>query len=153
MTKHNFLATQAHMVRPEPTVHNFWQPTTKQDESLAQALLGTDLPKRVPGIPYEAPSCLPSRPALEVDAEQNILSWCFEGCNQQVAFVQCVDMWLGIFLLGHKWPNQQTVERDNVACFVGCVHQSAQHSWLAKRCTLHAHMDTLICASLVRQRA
>ena len=105
MTKYNILATHAHMVKPEATMHNLWQLTTEQAEALAQWLLGTDLPKSVPSIPYDAPSCLPSRPALEVDAGQSALSCRFEGCD-----------WVGIhamrgylarhFLLGHKCPNQ-----------------------------------------------
>ena len=63
MTKYNILATHTHLVKPVATVHNIWQLTTQQAEALAQWLLGTDLPKSVSSIPYEAPSGLPSCPA------------------------------------------------------------------------------------------
>ena len=69
MTKYNILATRAHMVKPE--VHNLWQLTTEPAEALAQWLVDMDLPKSVPSIPYEAPSRLPSCPALEVDTRQS----------------------------------------------------------------------------------
>ena len=84
MTKYNILATRTHVVKAKATVHNLWQRTTQQAEAVAQWLLGTGLPKSVPSIPYEAPSCLPSCPALEVDRGQSALSCRFEGCDQRV---------------------------------------------------------------------
>ena len=87
-------------------MHNLWQLTIEQAEALAQWLLGTDLPKGVRGIPYEAPSCHPSPPPpLAVDARQIAGSWYFEGCNKQVGIRAIRGQVAWHFLLGHKWPN------------------------------------------------
>ena len=105
MIKYNTLATHGHMVKLEATVHNFWQPPTEQVEAQAQWLLGTDLPKSVPKILYEAPSCLPNWPALEADTGQSALSCYFENCNQQVGIRAMHGHVARHFLLGYKWPN------------------------------------------------
>ena len=104
MTKYNIPATNAQMVKLEATVHNLWQMTIEQAEALAQRLLGTDLPKSVPSIPYEAPSCLPSRRAL-ANIGQSALSCCFEGCNQFVGIRVMRGHVARHLLLCHKWPN------------------------------------------------
>ena len=164
MTKYNILATYTHTIKPDAMVHNLWQMITQQAGALAQWLLSTDLPKGVPSIPYEAPSCLPSRPALEVDPGQSALSCYFEGCNQRIGI--CAMQWhvAQHLLLGHKWPKQQTTERDDfgllcASCASRCttlmggrkVHttcscgytnfgvlQRAQQTTLAQMCLCHA---------------